>query len=380
MEFGALSPEINSARLYSGPGTAPMMAAAAAWEQLAQELHSSAAAYNSAIAELTASDWQGPMATRMSDAAAPYVTWLHNTASHAEQTSTQAKKAATAYQAAYSAMVPPPLIHENRTELSLLVVSNLFGQNIPAIAAHEAVYDEMWAQDAAGMYNYAVSSSSASSLSPFVNAPQTTNPAGTAAQAASAASQPAGNTGQLLSQLPAAIQQLAAPAASTSVPSLLSYLIGIPSVTSATASISSSSFSGSSIATTNYALAVNALRDEAQGMGPFNAGAAAPIGALGSIGSTGTGAPAAPAASAAMGRASMVGALSVPQGWSATVAPPDAPEPPTTGAPTAPAAATTARDGIFGEALLGSLAGRGVSNVAAKMRRPGVVPRSPAAG
>ena len=34
MDFGALPPEINSARMYAGPGSAPMLAAATAWDDL----------------------------------------------------------------------------------------------------------------------------------------------------------------------------------------------------------------------------------------------------------------------------------------------------------------------------------------------------------
>ncbi len=32
MDFGALPPEINSGRMYCGPGSGPMLAAAAAWD------------------------------------------------------------------------------------------------------------------------------------------------------------------------------------------------------------------------------------------------------------------------------------------------------------------------------------------------------------
>ena len=59
-DFGALPPEINSGRMYTGPGSGPMMAAASAWDWLAAELSTAAAGYNSMITELTSSPWLGP--------------------------------------------------------------------------------------------------------------------------------------------------------------------------------------------------------------------------------------------------------------------------------------------------------------------------------
>ncbi len=38
MSFVVLPPEINSLRIFIGAGTAPMLAAAAAWDGLAEEL------------------------------------------------------------------------------------------------------------------------------------------------------------------------------------------------------------------------------------------------------------------------------------------------------------------------------------------------------
>ena len=43
MDFATLPPEINSARMYAGPGPGPMLAAASAWDALAAELQSTAA-------------------------------------------------------------------------------------------------------------------------------------------------------------------------------------------------------------------------------------------------------------------------------------------------------------------------------------------------
>ncbi|MCV7061583.1 PPE domain-containing protein [Mycolicibacterium vaccae] len=64
---------------------------------------------------------------------------------------------AGAYEAAFAATVPPAVVAENRIQLAMLVATNFFGQNTPAIAATEAAYAEMWAQDAAAMYGYAAS-------------------------------------------------------------------------------------------------------------------------------------------------------------------------------------------------------------------------------
>ncbi len=60
MDFGILPPEINSGRIYTGPGPGPMLAAAAAWDDLAAALGSTAASYGSEVADLTSGAWQGP--------------------------------------------------------------------------------------------------------------------------------------------------------------------------------------------------------------------------------------------------------------------------------------------------------------------------------
>jgi len=39
MDFGALPPEINPGRMYTGPACGSMLAAAAAWDGLVADLH-----------------------------------------------------------------------------------------------------------------------------------------------------------------------------------------------------------------------------------------------------------------------------------------------------------------------------------------------------
>ena len=223
MDFALLPPEINSARMYAGPGSGPMLAAAGAWEALAAELQSTASSYQSAIAGLTAGSWLGPSSASMAAAAAPYVGWMRSTATQAEQTANQAIAAAAAYDTAFAETVPPPVVAANRSLLMALVATNFLGQNTPAIAVTETQYAEMWAQDAAAMYGYAGASTSATSVTPFTPPPSSTNSGGQAGQAASVAQATGTSFGnvqgavssvqQTFSAVPNALSNLAAPAA-----------------------------------------------------------------------------------------------------------------------------------------------------------------------
>ena len=96
MDFGALPPEINSGRMYSGAGPGPLLTAAATWDELADELSSTASSYQSVVEGL-GNSWQGPSSTSMAAAAAPYVAWMNATAAQAEETATQARAAVAAY-------------------------------------------------------------------------------------------------------------------------------------------------------------------------------------------------------------------------------------------------------------------------------------------
>jgi PPE-repeat protein len=235
MDFGAYPPEINSLRMYTGPGAAPMLTAAQAWQGLAAELNSAASSYQSVVSSLTTGPWTGPASASMAAAAASYVSWLQATAAQAEETAAQAESAAAAYQAAFTATVSPATVAANRAQLMTLIATNVFGRNTQAIAANEAQYGQMWAQDVAAMYGYAASSSSATQLTPFNSPEQTTNPGGAAGQSAAvtqATGTAAGNAQstiqQAFSAVPSALQSAAAaPAAASDPLGTISDLISI---------------------------------------------------------------------------------------------------------------------------------------------------------
>ena len=134
MDFAVLPPEINSGLMYAGPGSGPIITAAASWGSLATEVSSAAEDYGSVISNLTSGPWRGPASASMVAAAAPYLSWMNATAAQAEQAANQAKAAASAYETAFTATVPPPVIVANRTLLASLVILMVPGS--PATVVH----------------------------------------------------------------------------------------------------------------------------------------------------------------------------------------------------------------------------------------------------
>jgi PPE-repeat protein len=377
LDFAMLPPEVNSARMYSGAGPGPLLAAASAWNGLAAELQSTATGYSSILAELTGQAWHGPASAAMAAAAAPYVAWMSTTAAQAEQTAGQAEAAVAAYEAAFAATVPPPVIAANRLQLMVLIATNFFGQNTAAIAATEAQYAEMWAQDAAAMYGYAGASAAATQLSQFTAPQQTTQSSGLAAQSAAVAqavATPAGTQqttlSQLMATLPSTLHGLASPSSSGTAGE--TGVLGLAAGSGADSSwlwdnfgpnatlwnsIFASGFYmpsntiGPFLGLLSAQAAGNAVGDAA-GQAVTNVlGGAIAAGPTSSIGGIGN------AVSAGVGRAAIIGPLSVPPSWTATAplpsplssalggAPITGPSPLTASTPPVPFAANMGRQG-----------------------------------
>lgn len=376
--------------MYAGPGSAPMVAAAAAWSSLAAELSSTAAEYDAVIRTLCGDEWLGPASAAMAAAAAPYVAWMSATAAQAQQAAKQAASAAAAFESAFSAMVPPPVIAANRAALHSLISTDLLGLNAPAIATNQAQYGEMWAQAAMTMYAYAGTSASAAKVTPFAPPPQTTNPAGAATQAAAVAQAGGAWAGaaqsalsQLVSALPTALQALAAPVSSlftaagaSSNPTWLQLLMDwyVP--------ISQLIYNTTGLPYFGIGIG-NSLISSARAMGMIGpqaaeAAAGAAPAAAAAAGSLGGGGPVA----ASMASAGSIGKLSVPPAWA-----PASPAPPsvTPGALRQIDQIVEAPDAAAAGNMLGGMplagAGAGASSSAPRYGfRPTVMARPPFAG
>lgn len=396
MDFAVLPPEITSGRLYAGPGSQSMVAAAEAWDALAAELYAAANSYKSVISGLTSGPWQGPSSASMAAAAAANVSWLTNTAAQAEEAASQARAAVTAYEEAFTSVVPPPLIAANRSRLMTLVPKNIFGQYTSAIAALEAQYAEMWATDTAVMYSYAGSSASATNLTPFIPPQQTTSESGQAAALQQAAGAPAGNAQnivstaqQSMSAVPNALQSLAAAAPAAAAPAqagdplgtlsdLISIFLDVPAnlaaltVDTPLAPLAAVSLP-LDILSAGTGLHTDDIVSGWAGEQPFPGSGPGPVKDFPAI-ITGpivppTTAPApapAPPLSAGLGEANTVGSLSVPATW--TIATPAVrpvavtlPALPAATAGATAAAAVDTSGSTFSEMALAGMAGRAVA-------------------
>lgn len=310
-EFAAMPPELTSGLMYSGAGAGPLMAAGTAYNNLAAELSTAATSWESIIATLTTEQWRGVGSAAAAATTESHIAWLGQTAAALEQAGAQAFSSAAAYEAAFTAIVPPAVVAANRATLATLVATNFLGINTPAIAANEAQYAEMWVQDAVTMYTYSAASTVAAALSPLTPATTTTNTGTAAAATAAATVQPFGL--QLFQSLPQSLQNLI-----TSLDGFGGTLFNFNFVQQI--GVTAAWFTGNTIPTAVsyiHTLAVApAAAATSSDVVPVG-GAALPAGSslVGSVGSMGSTGGLGAAASASLGEASTVGKLSVPGTW-----------------------------------------------------------------
>ncbi|OBJ25630.1 hypothetical protein A5621_04765, partial [Mycobacterium colombiense] len=382
MDFAVLPPEVNSARMYAGPGSGPMLAAAMAWDELAAALQTTANSYQAEITALTSGPWVGPSSASMVAAITPYLEWMRTAGAQAEETANQARTAAFAYETAFAETVPPPVVTANRTQLAALVATNILGQNTAAIAATEAEYGEMWARDTAAMFGYAGTTASATRLTPFAQPDPTSNSgAGQSEAVAQATGTAAGSARNTLQQSFSAVPNLLNSAAISPAavdPASATDVLGLASDLTTFFLDAPASVAGLTIDAPGTLLALPF--DIAGTLTGFHTDDIV-SGWAGVQSWPGTGAvPPSPfpvitnpaggfgtLASAGLGQANTVGGLSVPPGWAAAapaIRPAALVLPATSAGAAAEAAAAAAPAGtgsLFGEMAVASMAGRAMA-------------------
>jgi len=383
--FTLLPPEVNSWLMFAGVGSGPMFVAAGAWDALSADLAGAASSFSSVISGLADGAWTGPAALAMAAAAAPYMGWLNSAADQAAVAATQARVAATAFETARAATVPTAAVTANRAQLMALIATNILGQNTPAIAMTELEYMEMWLQDVAAMVGYHGGAMSVAAVLPSFSAPPVSL---------------AGLGGMVSAAASSAVSAVASPLAGLGglASGITSELSAIPSSLSSLTSLASPLSAVAEVGTLPVSMLISPLMSVAQGAGhvaPALAGAtegaadpakfvgsAAPamkgLGGVGGLGDVGGG----------LGRARLVGAMSVPASWEGSmpgkmvssamsglgpgVAAPAPAAAPTGGMPMMPMMPMSGGAGGMPNGALG----RGGASPHVVQNRPSVVPRS----
>lgn len=326
MDFGAFPPEHYSTRIHAGGGSAPLMHAGVAWHNLARGLSTAAVCVESVITRLATEHWMGPASMAMVNATRPFLAWLTYTAECTDHAGSKAMESAAAFEVVFGAIVRPEEVAANRQRLATLVAANILGHHTPEIAALEADYGRMWVQNALAMHRYATSSGTAGILEPLTTPSQIASFAGVAAQAAAvghaaaSASAQAG-LGKLITAIPHAVTELAAPLSSAASRAGIDDIFDIAALLDVT--FVQNAINGS--VNTAAWFVCNGI-DNAVFLGhTFSASApAAPDAASAAAGMAATSPAVTPAGGGAvlagMGEASSVGKLSVPVSWSSAAA------------------------------------------------------------
>ncbi len=316
LDFAWLPPEINSARIFAGAGSGPLHVAAAAWESLAADLSGSASSFDSVITALAGGPWAGPASAAMVAAATPYVGWLSAAAAQATAAALQARAAATSFEAALTATVHPLAVEANRVSLATLVATNFLGLNTPAIFANEFDYVEMWAQDVAAMLGYHSGATAvAESLTPFSVPPLdlaglastvNANVVGFATSASAALSPVAQGVAEGASELVAGAQSFAA---AVPVSTLMVVQAGAMPASMLIGPLTQLGQTASTSTAASLASATEGLADV-----PKFVGETAPA-----LSGLGGGAGIGAGMAGDLGKAHLVGAMSVPPAWEGSV-------------------------------------------------------------
>ncbi|KLO30721.1 PPE family protein [Mycobacterium haemophilum] len=162
-----LPPEAIANYLRRGPGPTSMGRAACQWRVLRAEIMDLESRFNHMLLSLT-TQWLGPIATQVIEAAKPFLRWLNDLSAKLFETKEQIFRIICAYLNAYHAVVSTARIAANHTRRAQLLVNDPLGQNAAEIAQLDEQYLRFWTHNGRVWERYRSELSDAlSQITPF---------------------------------------------------------------------------------------------------------------------------------------------------------------------------------------------------------------------
>lgn len=172
-EWGALTPEENSAGFWFGPGAESFLESAMQLVEVAAAMIANLGGHEAVAAALAAS-WPDPTGEFAVLANVPHLLWQARLAVMIADAAARIEATGTAFESLKAATPMPLEISENQIEHAVLQAHNFLGMLLPAIAANRANYSRMWVTAAGNKYSYAAASASGIQAIPPLEPPPPT--------------------------------------------------------------------------------------------------------------------------------------------------------------------------------------------------------------
>jgi PPE-repeat protein len=164
-----IAPEVIATQLTAGAGAAPMLRAAEEFGYLSVAYQEVIDGVGACLQQLF-SHWTGVGVPRISDKANRFLVDLQDHSAVLLDAAGRTQRQADAFTIAKNAIIPLPEITENRTELAVAELTNVFGQNSAEIARLQTAYIAYTAQNNAVMSAYEAATAANMGFQPLVPA------------------------------------------------------------------------------------------------------------------------------------------------------------------------------------------------------------------
>lgn len=147
-------PEIHSANMCGGPGADSILAAAQAWERVAEQMSSEVLQPFHGVLDMLLQAWSGESGMQMHEATAPFYEWLIELQGQLAVTQKKIHAIRKAYATARDAIVPVDEVNAICEQRNRLLEGEPMFRDMAALADLDVIYMDFWRRDHLAVHHY----------------------------------------------------------------------------------------------------------------------------------------------------------------------------------------------------------------------------------